>query len=71
MCKEIIAISTDGDEWNKYEDKGGYTVHPVPTLDVNIFLNNNIYNDGGESQNLILFIRGKAVSGEPNINGIK
>ena len=37
---------------------------------MNIF-NYNIYNDGGESQNLILFIRGKAVSGEPNINGIK
>ena len=25
MCEEKIAISIDGDEWNKYEDKGGYT----------------------------------------------
>lgn len=28
-------------------------------------------NDGGRSQNLILFIRGKAISGDPNINGIR
>ena len=27
-----IAKSTDGDEWYKYADNGGYTVHPVPGL---------------------------------------
>lgn len=27
-------------------------------------------NEGGRSQNLILFIRGNAMSGTPNINGI-
>lgn len=26
-------------------------------------------NEGGSNQNLILFIRGKAISGAPNING--
>ena len=26
-------------------------------------------SDGGSSQNLMLFIRGKAMSGAPNING--
>jgi hypothetical protein len=29
----------------------------------------NKVNDGGRSQNLILFIRGKAISGLPNIRG--
>lgn len=23
ICKEKIAISIDGEEWNKYDDKGG------------------------------------------------
>ncbi|RXG57386.1 hypothetical protein Avbf_05515 [Armadillidium vulgare] len=49
---------------------GGYTVHPVPTpLSTNPLLSNKV-KEGGKSQNLILFIRGKAISGAPSINGI-
>ena len=33
-------------------------------------LSKNIINEGGSNQNLILFIRGNAISGEPNIKGI-
>jgi len=29
-CKLNIAKSTDPPEWNSIDDKGGYTVHPVP-----------------------------------------
>jgi len=48
---------------------GGYTVHPVPApLSTNPPVNNKI-NEGGRSQNLILFIRGKAMSGAPIIKG--
>ena len=32
ICNEKIAKSTEGDEWYKYADNGGYTVHPVPGL---------------------------------------
>ena len=32
IWREKIAKSTDGDEWYKYADNGGYTVHPVPGL---------------------------------------
>jgi hypothetical protein len=51
------------------EDKGGYTVHPVPVpLSTNLLVNNNVI-DGGNNQNLILFNRGKAISGALNIKG--
>ena len=44
-------------------DKGGYTVHPVPTpLSTSPEVNNNV-KAGGNNQNLILFMRGKAISG--------
>jgi hypothetical protein len=44
-------------------------VHPVPTpASVNIDANNNS-NDGGNSQKLILFILGNAISGAPIIKG--
>jgi len=29
-CKLKIAKSTEPPEWNPIDDKGGYTVHPVP-----------------------------------------
>lgn len=29
-CKEKIARSTEGPEWTKFPDRGGYTVQPVP-----------------------------------------
>jgi hypothetical protein len=50
-------------------DKGGYTVHPVPEPDPTRELEINIINEGGNSQNLILFMRGKAMSGAPIISG--
>ena len=34
-----------------------------------ILLTNNSVKEGGRSQNLILFIRGNAISGAPNIKG--
>lgn len=34
-----------------------------------ILLIRSSLSDGGSSQNLILFIRGKAISGAPNIKG--
>jgi hypothetical protein len=44
-------------------------VQPVPApLSVNIPKVSSI-RDGGRSQNLILFIRGKAISGAPSIRG--
>lgn len=50
-------------------DKGGYTVHPVPApLSVNIPIVRRV-KDGGNSQNLMLFIRGNAMSGAPSIRG--
>jgi hypothetical protein len=68
-CKEKIERSTLAPECDKFLDKGGYTVHPVPApLSVNI-PNLNKVRDGGRSQNLILFIRGNAISGAPNIKG--
>ncbi len=71
IWREKIDKSTDGPLWDKFDDKGGYTVHPVPIpVPINILEINNI-NLGGNNQNLILFIRGKAISGAPKINGIK
>lgn len=51
------------------EDKGGYTVHPVPAPDSLIPPNISKVIEGGRSQNLILFIRGNAMSGAPIIKG--
>jgi hypothetical protein len=68
-CNLKIAKSTEAPLWAIPDDKGGYTVHPVPAPFSTILLINNNLNDGGSSQNLILFIRGKAISGAPNING--
>jgi len=49
--------------------KGGYTVQPAPTPISAIEEINNKNKDGGNNQNLKLFIRGKAISGAPNIKG--
>ena len=69
-CKEKIDKSTDLPEWEIVEDNGGYTVHPVPVpLSTNLLIINRV-NDGGRNQKLILFIRGNAISGADNINGI-
>lgn len=50
-------------------ERGGYTVHPVPTPFSTAALDSKRVRDGGKSQNLILFKRGNAISGAPNING--
>ena len=37
---------------------------------INQFHNKSIINERGSNENLILFIRGNDISGEPNIKGI-
>lgn len=51
-------------------DRGGYTVHPVPAPDSVKLPAKRSVREGGRSQNLKLFIRGKAISGAPIISGI-
>ena len=51
------------------EDRGGLTVHPVPAPFLTTLLTNKRVKAQDNSQNLILFIRGKAISGASNING--
>jgi hypothetical protein len=64
-----IDKSTEAPEWAIFEDKGGYTVHPVPApLSTNPPVIKRV-SDGGNNQNLILFMRGNAMSGAPIING--
>lgn len=48
---------------------GGYTVHPVPAPFSTAAEDTNRINDGGSSQNLMLFSRGNAISGAPSISG--
>lgn len=50
-------------------ERGGYRVHPVPTPLSRNVLNKSSSREGGRSQNLKLFIRGKAISGAPSISG--
>lgn len=69
MWREKIAKSTLTLLCPKLEAKGGYTVHPVPTPPSIIDLKINNINEGGRSHNLILFIRGKAISGLLTIRG--
>jgi hypothetical protein len=64
-----MAKSTDGPECDCTLLRGGYTVHPVPAPASTRADDNNNSNDGGKSQKLMLFIRGKAISGAPIING--
>jgi hypothetical protein len=68
-CSEKMVRSTLAPECETFLDKGGYTVHPVPApLSVSIPTVRR-ESEGGRSQNLMLFIRGKAISGAPNIIG--
>ncbi|KAF5297652.1 hypothetical protein FQA39_LY11983 [Lamprigera yunnana] len=67
---EIKLIAPKIDEIPAKWNNGGYTVHPVPAPFSIIDLLNNKVNEGGSNQNLILFIRGNAISGAPSINGI-
>jgi len=67
--REKIARSTDGPAWAKFLDRGGYTVHPVPAPFSTAADEIKSIRDGGRSQNLMLFRRGNAMSGAPNISG--
>lgn len=67
--REKIVKSTDAPVWAIPLERGGYTVHPVPAPVFTILLEINNINEGGKNQNLILFNRGKAISGAPNIKG--
>jgi hypothetical protein len=64
-CKLKIAKSTEGPECALNPLKGGYTVHPVPTPSSIKAEDNNNNNEGGNNQKLMLFKRGKAISGAP------
>jgi len=68
-CNEKIARSTEPPACAKFPDKGGYTVHPVPTPLSTAAEDNKSNKAGGNNQKLILFNRGKAMSGAPNIKG--
>lgn len=49
--------------------RGGYTVQPVPApIPANAERESSV-SEGGSSQNLMLFIRGKAISWVPIISG--
>lgn len=65
-----IARSTEGLLCPTKEDKGGYTVHPVPTPLSTSELIKRRMKAGGSSQNLRLFKRGNAISGVPIRIGI-
>jgi len=51
------------------KERGGYTVHPVPAPLSTRELDNKRIKAGTKNQNLILFKRGKAISGAPNMSG--
>lgn len=67
--REKIAKSTDGPAWAKFLARGGYTVQPVPAPFSTAAEDTRRIRDGGNSQNLILFSRGKAMSGAPSMRG--
>lgn len=69
-CSEKIARSTEGPAWAILLERGGYTVHPVPAPFSTVAEARSMVRAGGSSQNLMLFRRGKAISGAPNIRGI-
>lgn len=68
--REKIVRSTDAPACAKFPARGGYTVHPVPAPASTPEEASNRRKDGGRSQKLMLFIRGKAMSGAPIIRGI-
>lgn len=68
-CREKIVRSTEAPAWARLPAKGGYTVQPVPAPASTIEEARSNKKEGGRSQKLILFIRGKAISGAPIIRG--
>lgn len=67
--REKIAISTPIPEWNWALERGGYTVHPVPTPLSITEERISSANEGIKSQKDKLFKRGKAMSTQPSIIG--
>lgn len=61
--------STLAPAWARLLARGGYTVQPVPAPASTPEDARRSRKDGGRSQKLILFIRGKAMSGAPIIMG--
>ena len=70
-CRLKIARSTEGPECAWILLSGGYTVHPVPAPPSTRADVRRRISDGGSSQKLILFLRGKALSGAPILLGTK
>ena len=68
-CREKMARSTDGPACAMFDDSGGYTVHPVPAPFSTAADETRSSRDGGSNQNLMLFKRGKAMSGAPSMRG--
>lgn len=68
-CREKMARSTDAPACAIPLARGGYTVHPVPAPLSTVLLVRRRVSDGGSNQNLMLFIRGNAISGAPNMSG--
>jgi hypothetical protein len=64
-----MAKSTADPACARLLDRGGYMVHPVPTPLSTAADDSNSVKDGGSNQNLMLFSRGKAISGAPSIKG--
>jgi hypothetical protein len=69
-CKLKMAKSTAPLECEITLDRGGYTVQPVPTPISIILEASKSTKEGGNSQKLKLFKRGKAISGAPINKGI-
>lgn len=67
--REKMVKSTEAPAWARLPARGGYTVQPVPAPASTIDEARRSRNEGGNSQKLILFIRGNAISGAPIIRG--
>lgn len=61
--------STDAPACARFAASGGYTVQPVPAPASTPEEARRRSREGGKSQKLMLFIRGKAISGAPIIRG--
>ena len=60
-----MATSTEPPEWAWIPDNGGYTVQPDPTPASIREEDTNKIREGGSSQKLMLFKRGKLISQAP------
>ena len=69
-CRARMPKSTDGPGWYSMPESGGYTVHPVPGPSPTNAERMSSTRPAASSQKLMLFMRGKAMSGVPIINGM-